>query len=609
MSASHERRSRDEAGPPPNPSAVSAPAGRTIPLTGRLWSVAQGAVAVIALGLGVGTVAALAADSFVSAIVWLNDRFWISPRSRMMAGDWPWLMAATIAVPAVGGLLVGLLTRYLMPDRRPQGPPDVIEAAQRGHGHVPLKGGLATAAAALLSLGSGASVGQYGPLVHLGATLGSAFGRFSRAARGTLSSIGVGCGVAAAIATAFNAPIAGILFAHEVILRHYSLRAFAPITVASTMGYVVATVVLEREPLFRVEGIARVGPWEYLSFILVGIAGAFVAIVYMRSILGTQKLAARTPVPAVLQPAMAGAALGIMALWLPDILGMGREVLRFSIIPGAFAADELALLLVAKIAATALCLGFGFVGGVFSPSLLIGALFGALAGLLLMPVVPGAADSLGVYAICGMAAVTSPVIGAPISTILIVFELTRNYDLTTAVMVSVVFANLVSYRLYGRSMFDKVLQNRGVDLSLGRDQLVLDRTPVGPYVSDRYVAVHPGERRRTLRDRLIEADAGEAQLVDDDGVYRGTITLGHLLAELEGRETEPVDSLAIRDQAALRADASIRRALEHAERNIGEMLPVLATDSDRLVGVVDQSVLVRAYRETLHGIRREEHAS
>lgn len=588
---------------------MSVPAGSTLPLASRLWSVAQGALAVIALGLGVGTVAAFAADAFVSAVVWLNDRFWISPRSRMMDGDWPWLTMATIAVPAVGGLLVGLLTRYLMPGRQPQGPPDVIEAAQRGHGHVPLKGGLASAAAALLSLGSGASVGQYGPLVHLGATLGSAFGRFSRAARGTLSSIGIGCGVAAAIATAFNAPIAGILFAHEVILRHYSLRAFAPITVAATMGYVVASVVLEREPLFRVEEIARVGPWEYLSFILIGIGGAFVAIIYMRAILGTQKLAARTPVPAVLRPAMAGAVLGVMALWLPDVLGMGREVLRFSIIPGAFGAEELALLLVAKIAATALCLGFGFVGGVFSPSLLIGALFGALAGLLLLPIVPGSADSLSVYAICGMAAVTSPVIGAPISTILIVFELTRNYGLTTAVMVSVVFANLVSYRLYGRSMFDKVLQNRGVDLSLGRDQLVLDRTPVGPYISDQYVVAQPGEHRRTLCDRLIEAGAGEAQLVDANGVYLGTITLGHLLVELDEREAEPVDPLAVRDEAALHEDASIRRALEHAERNIGEMLPVLATDSDRLVGVVDRSVLVRAYRETLHGIRREEHAS
>jgi len=575
----------------------------------RLVSVVRGAAAVIALGLGVGTVAALAADGFVSAIVWLNDQFWISPRSRMMAGDWPWLMAATVAVPAIGGLAVGLITRHLIPDQRPQGPPDVIEAAQRGHGHVPLRGGLATAAAALVSLGSGASVGQYGPLVHLGATIGSAFGRFSRAARGTLSNIGVGCGVAAAIATAFNAPIAGILFAHEVILRHYSLRAFAPITVAATMGYVVATVILEREPLFRVEDAIEVAPWEYLAFIGVGIGGALVAIVFMRAIASTQAAAARVPLPQILKPAMAGALLGVVALWLPDVLGIGKEVLRFSIIPGAFAPGEIALLLVAKIAVTALCLGFGFVGGVFSPSLVIGALFGALVATLLGMAMPGLGGTASVLAICGMAAVTSPVIGAPISTILIVFELTRNYDLTTAVMVSVVFANLVSYRLYGRSMFDKVLQGRDVDLSLGRDQLVLDRTPIRLYVSQEYVVAQRGERADVLRDRLLEAQAGEAQLVSPTGDYIGTITLGRLLRKLEENPAVSVDRLAVYDRAVLREHHSIRKGLAHAERNIGEMVPVLAREGRKLVGVVDQSTLVRAYRETLHAIRAEEHAA
>ena len=576
---------------------------------GRLWSVVRGAAAVIALGLGVGTLAALAADAFVYGILWLNDWLWISPRSRMMAGDWAWLAAATVAVPAAGGLLVGLLTRYLVPDREPQGPADVIEAAQRGHGRVPLKGGLATAAAALVSLGSGASVGQYGPLVHLGATIGSLFGRFSRGAPETLSCIGIGCGVAAAIATAFNAPIAGILFAHEVVLRHYSLRAFAPITVASTMGYVIATVVLEREPLFRVEDAITVAAWEYLPFIGIGVGGALVAIAFMRSVIAAESAAARVPVPEVVKPAMAGAVLGMVALWLPDVLGIGKEVLRFSIIPGAFGSAELALLLVAKLAMTALCLGFGFVGGVFSPALVIGALFGALVASLLGPVLPEVGNLVAVFAICGMAAVTSSVIGAPISTILIVFELTRNYDLTTAVMISVVFANLVSYRLYGRSMFDKVLQARDVDLSLGRDQLVLDRMPIAPYVSEDYVVARRGERCEELRDRLLEADAGEAQLVAPNGDYLGTITLGRLLRKMERDGQRTVDRIAVYDRAALRENASIRKALTRAERNIGALVPVLAREGRRLVGVVDQSTLVRAYRETLHSIRSEEHAA
>ncbi len=576
---------------------------------GELVSVGRRSLAVSALGLVVGGIASLAALGFVAAIGYLNELFWVSPRSRMMAGDWPWLPVATIGVLVAGGLIVGLISRYLLPNGKAEGPPEVIEAGQDGSGYVSLRAGTGSALAALTALGSGASVGQYGPLVHLGATLGSLIARIAPGAGGiAVGMIGIGCGVAAAISTAFSAPIAGVLFAHEVVLRHYSLRAFAPITVASTIGFVLATYVFEHEPLFRIPGAPRVEPAEYGSFILLGIGGAAVAVVFMRSILAAARLARSSGIPPLLRPAAAGALLGILAIWLPEILGIGQQTLRFTIIPEAFDTVQLTLLLIAKIAGTALCLGFGFTGGVFSPALLIGALFGALASHAAVVLVPGAADSSGVYAICGMAAVTSAVIGGPITTILIVFELTRNYVLTTAVMVSVVFANLVSYRLFGRSMFDEMLRARGCDLSLGRDQLVLSRRGIGRYISSDYVALDADESIAEASRRVAASDESEGHVVGAGGRYIGTVTLATLVRLQAAGDRANVGAIAARAGAILGTDSTIWSALAELEHGTARELPVL-DDEARLVGVIERQELVSAYRKALFRIRREEHAA
>ncbi len=577
---------------------------------GELISVGQRTLAVSTLGLVVGGIASLAALGFVAAIEYLNELFWVAPRSRMMAGDWPWLPVATIAVLIAGGLIVGLISRYLLPHGRSEGAAEVIEAGQDGSGYVGPRAGVGSALAALTSLGSGASVGQYGPLVHMGAALGSLISRIAPGAGGSASGmIGIGCGVAAAISTAFTAPLAGVLFAHEVVLRHYSLRAFAPITVASIIGFVLASYVFEHEPLFRIPGSPRVEPAEYASFILLGVAGAAVAIVFMRAVLATERLARRSPIPPLLRPATAGALLGVLAIWLPEILGIGSETLRFTIIPEAFGTLELALLLVAKIGATALCLGFGFTGGVFSPALLIGALFGALAGHAAVALVPGAADSAGVYAICGMAAVTSPVIGGPMTTILIVFELTRNYVLTTGVMISVVFANLVSYRLFGRSMFDEMLRARGFDLALGRDQLVLSRRGIGRYISQEYVALDAEESIVDASRRIASSDESEGHVLGAGGRYVGTVTLAALVRlQSVGDDSANVGAIASPADAILNMDSTIWGALAEVEQGTARELPVL-DDQGRLIGVIERQELVGAYRKALFRIRREESAA
>ncbi len=567
-------------------------------------------VSIAALGVVAGTLASLAAIGFVETVALLNDWLLVSPRSRFMAGDPLLLTVATICVPAAGGLIVGVLHRY-MPDRRPHGPPDIIRAAHLHDGRMPARAGFLSALTSLVSLGSGASVGQYGPLAHLGATLGSLAARFDRNSR-WMGTAGVGCGAAAAIATAFNAPIAGIIFAHEVILRHYSLRTFAPITVAATIGYVVANIVFERPPLFQVEAVSVKAAPEFLGFILIGAVGAFVAVLYMRAILFAGRVARSLPLADWSKPMLAGAALGVAAIWLPDILGIGKETLRFAVIDGAFAPAELAALLVAKIAATALCIGFGFAGGVFSPALLIGILFGALAGVGAEPLLGDLRSDIAIYAICGMVAVTSAVIGAPLTAILIVFELTRNYDLATAAMVSVVFSNLVSYRIFGRSLFDVQLRAGGFDLASGRDRAILDLRPIDGYLSQDYTALAPDTPPAKAKSRLVGDRRHEGYVVDTDGRYLGTVKLDELVAWEDGggaASGATVAHLAKPEALIFTGGMSIWAAMEQMGDFVGESIPVLEDGEDgRMLGVVFEAAIVKAWLDTMNDMRREENA-
>ena len=566
--------------------------------------------AVATLGIASGALSSLAAVGFVELVAVLNEWFLISPRSRFMVDDERLLLLATVCVPAAGGLIVGLI-HWTIPGRRSHGPPDIIQSVQTMDGDMSVRTGFLSAAAGIVSLGAGASVGQYGPLAHLGATLGSLVARFNRNNR-WMATVGVGCGVAAAISTAFNAPIAGIIFAHEVILRHYSLRAFAPITVAATMGHVMANVVFERPPLFRVEAIEVNFAPEFLGFIVVGVAGAFVAVIYMRAILMANRIARKLPVAGAFKPMLAGAVLGLAAIWLPDILGIGKETLRFAVIDYAFAPEELAFLLAAKILATALCIGFGFAGGVFSPALLVGILFGALAGNGAELVFGDLRSDIAIYAICGMVAVTSAVIGAPLATILIVFELTRNYDLATAAMTSVVFSNLVSYRVFGRSLFDVQLGMRGFDLSYGRDKAILDRNLVECHVTQDYTRLAPDLSLAEAESRLLMARRHEGHVIDANGAYLGAVRLDDLVAR---RLTSGIDSGATVARMAqpaaltLTAQTSVWQAMTQMEEFVGESIPVLEdADNGCMLGVVFEANIVKAYLDTMNDIRREENA-
>lgn len=342
--------------------------------------------------------------------------------------------------------------------------------------------------------------------------------------------------------------------------------------------------------------------YEFVLFAIEGALCAGLAGVFMLLLKYSGRAAQRLAVPAFLKPASAGLMLGLVALWIPEILGIGQETLRFATIDGAFGIGELALIIVAKLLMTALCLGFGFAGGIFSPVLLIGILFGAFYGSVLPYLLPVPHSGLVVYAICGMMALASAVIGAPLTTILIVFELTHSYDLTIAAMVAVVFSNLISYRMLGRSLFDLQLRQWGFDLSRGRDKAILENRQICRYRNEDYTAARTDEPVGWVRQRLATDGRAEAMVLGPDGRFHGMARLQDMINCADDATLNDVVNTA-----GIRFDetTSVWRSMELLEGFLGEAVPLI-NEHGRLLGVVPEEAVIRAYLDIVNDLREEE---
>jgi len=554
------------------------------------------------VGLVVGLAAAFATTGFVAAVSYLNDLLFVSAASRAgIEHGRPWL--ATTAVLTLGGLLVGLLLRYGVRGGQQTGPADTIYTVQLHERLPPPVSGACSTLAAALSLGCGASVGQYGPLVYLGTLIGQLTNRL-QFGLGEVRGITIACGVAAAISTAFNAPIAALIFTHEVVLRHYSPRMFTAVTVASACGYLVANVIFDHPPLFLIEFGGGFRGVEFFLFALEGIACGMVAVLYMRLLSWAGMLAERLRVPAPVKPMIAGFLLSLIAIQVPEVLGAGQDMLRDTILANNFGAGMLLLILAAKLLATALCIGFGFAGGVFFPSLLVGVLFGALFAHLVPEVLLSQYSGLSVYAVCGMVAVMSPVIGAPMTALLLVFEFTRSYEITIAAMVAVVFANLVAHKWYARSYYDFQLAERGIDLSLGRERAYLLHQKVIELVSDALPVMTVEGSIGELRQRLRDLSVSHLVLLDAEQHYIGVVSPG-LLAGSD--DSAAIETLQFHGQKVFDESTSIWQAMEAMRAYIGEAIPVVDSVSGRYLGSVPESAVINAYLDAAQELRREEH--
>ena len=386
-----------------------------------------------------------------------------------------------LLIPICGGLAVGLIMHRFTDDGRVRSVAEVIEGAALARGRVEVRRGFASAAASLITLSTGGSSGREGPVVHLAAVLSTMVSRVIKA-NGITGRDLLGCAVAAAVSASFNAPIAGALFALEVVLRHFAVHAFAPIVIAAVAGTVINRLVFGDVTEFVLPVQNALAFYvELPAFLLLGLVCGLIAVVLMKSIFWADDFASfvqrKIHLPRYLRPAIAGALLGGLAIWFPHIIGVGYETTTAAL-TGSLLLHEAIIFVALKVLAVAITIGGRMGGGVFSPSLMIGALTGLAFGLIATAVFPNVSGEGSLYALAGMGAVAAAVLGAPISTTLIVFELTGDWQTGLAVMVAVSLSTALSSRLVDRSYFLTQLERREVHLAAGPQAYLLATIPV-----------------------------------------------------------------------------------------------------------------------------------
>lgn len=555
----------------------------------------------ILLAILVGPAAALGAIAFREVVVLGQMALFGDDLEKMSSfiADLPFWQI--IAVPTLGGLLVGLFVHYWMPERRTRGIADVVEASALGDGRISAREGFGAAVVSTASISVGASVGREGPVVHLGSTLASLVaGRFGLNRSESITLLG--CGAASAVAASFNAPIAGVFFALEVVIGHYALSAFAPIVIASVIGTVISRIHFGNFPAFIIPEQSIVSFWEFPAFALLGITCAAVAVALLKSVDITSKVMERMVPRQWMRPMVAGLCVGLIALAFPQVLGVGYEETDFAL-KGQFDLYLLAALMVAKTAATAICLGGGFGGGIFSPSLYIGAMAGGAFGIIATTVFPELSSGHSVYALVGLGAVSGAVLGAPISTILIVFELTANYSLAIAVMVAVVITTVIIQQVLGVSFFTWQLRRRGIQLQGARELGPLASARVEDIMSDRFTTVAASCPLDELRQAILSAPHDEVFLKSDEGGFVGTVTLRDMLARVQdtvdGAASDAI-GISSADLHPLVVDQTLADALHRMQAHGIDRLPVVADrGSNRLVGVLHKVDVLAAYNRAL----------
>ena len=465
---------------------------------------------------------------------------------------------------------------------RYHGPADVILTAHSNSENLDPKTGFLSTFAAFVSASGGASVGQYGPLVHLGGTIGNVINKFTP--KLLTKDTFIGCGVAAAISAGFSSPIGGLIFAHEAILRHFSFKAIAPIAVSSVVSSTLTEYFFPSGILFQnTDAEIELLPSVSLSLFL-GPFCALGAVIFMKSLLYLQKnvtFFAKTEFSRIV---VAVLICGFLGGFFPEILGLGGNTI-VDILDNSFSLPFLFTILCLKLFVTVICLSLGFFGGVFSPALVLGASVGGIFTIFGNYIGFGSiGDSL---ILAGMAALSASVIGAPIASIVIIFELTHSYDLAFVAIICVVASCLISSLTFGHSFFDKQLLNRNFKINSGRSEILLSEISVTSLLGkNEYLMVEESISKKVLLDKFKDSDYTEAYLVKNDKEFIGKIKVNDLLKK--GSKVTPFSSIIIQK------NDSISEAIEKASNFVGESIPIV-DENNVILGVVTEADLFSEY--------------
>jgi CIC family chloride channel protein len=503
-----------------------------------------------------------------------------------------------IILPVIGGLAVGLLVHFVAPEARGPGVSSVMEAiALRGGRIRPLIIAVKPIATSI-TLGSGGSGGREGPIVQIGSAIGSGLGQLAHLSDERTKNLAA-CGAAAGIAATFNAPLAGVMFALEVLLAEFGLVQFTSVVVTSVIASVIGHAYYGSAPAFAFPPSASPRTWELPIYALLGVAAAFVGVGFIRTLYGVDDAFAGSPFPPYLRPAVGGLLVGLTGLWFPQILGVGYESIE-SVLFNQLTMTSIIILGLLKIVATSITIGSGGAGGIFGPCLFIGAMLGGLVGQLVHQAMP-AVDVPSAYALVGMSAVFGAASRAPITAILTIFEMTQDYNAILPLMLSTVISAIIARHLLAESIYTVKLSRRGIDVYAHKDlnlmSAILVREAMTPI--EKMTTVTPETPLTKLATVFDETHYHGLAVLDEHRRLKGVVSL----SDLEQAQTQQLMSGTVRDICTTNVrtafpDETLEDALRHlGALDVGRIPVVSRVRPNQVVGVLRRGDIIRAYSQ------------
>lgn len=536
---------------------------------------------------------------FRSLIELFQHLFWSSGNTfadKILNTPWYFILL----IPMAGGLVAGPIITFLVPEAKGPGVPEVIKSVSREHSFIRHRVTFLKAIVTGLLIGSGASVGREGPVVQIGASVGSSLSQIFNLPP-ELRRVCLASGAAAGIAATFNAPIAGTFFAIEIILLDIEITYISHIIISSIIASVFSRIFWGEFPAFHVAPFQILSYWELTIYFILGILAGFLSIGFVKTIFFTADSFNRLRIPEWLKPCSGGLLLGILALFLPNILGVGYESINMAL-AGEMGLKIAFLLLLFKIIATSLSIGSGMSGGILAPSLFLGSTLGTCVGILFNWLFPQLDINPIFYALAGMGALVAGTTLAPITAILTIFELTYNYHIILPLMVACISSSIVVRILFGYSVYELKLLKQGINIVRGHDIAILRRLNVKDFLEKKFDTVQNSAKLMDIMDLMISSPYPHFVVLNKANELTGVLSLRDIKSSLKDfddlKDFIIAEDLMTNEVISISEEDSLEDALYLFESNQISFLPVTSSSNKKIVlGILKKDALLHAYEE------------
>ncbi|GMT43009.1 MAG: chloride channel protein [bacterium] len=516
-------------------------------------------------------------------------------------GQWSLELLWIPVVLAVGGLIVGILNHYLNPAGGTGSVAEVMKWAAVDQGKISSRVIWFRPLASAITIGTGGSAGREGPIVQVGAAIGSWVGKRIKASSERIRLL-AGCGAAAAIAAAFNAPLGGIIFSIELILGDFNIKVFSPLIFASVIATVTARHMEGNVPAFQIPQYFMVSAWEIIFFVILGLLCGLLAALFYRVYFIVCDRVKKLKVHPILLPALGGMVVGIIAILFPDILGNGYGSMD-KVLTGKMAWSLALALIFIKIIATSITIGSKGSGGKFAPALFIGSMAGGVFGAGVNFFFPDITGPPGGYALVGMGAVMSAVAHAPLTNILMVFELTDNYQVIAPIMVACISATFMYSYFFSNSIYIEELRLRGVSIWGGRESSIMSEIKIKDVMTKKFETIPEDMPFKKILNLISRSKEMYFPCVDEKGRMTGVISLQDLreiMFESDLADLVVAKELAQEKVISLYPDENLNDAMERfAIKDLDELPVVSRHSANKILGILKRKDVISAYKKAI----------